>query len=106
MSHNPTEMTLFLEVDLTGSVRTPRVKNVNVGTNMHLSTKPGIAILATVDAGNLSESSFALAALIRDHPRYAWVKAWPDIATFLDQWDPRLPPTFPSYRSLGGGDKP
>jgi len=84
MSHHPTEMTLFLELDV--EAYPPKFLDVNIGCNMHLSTKPGLGILVTVDAGNLGESSRALAGIIRGEPKYAWVQKYPNIDTFLRQW--------------------
>ena len=106
MARHPTEMSLFLVLDVSDPLDVrPPVVEVNVGSNMAYNTKPGVAILVTVDAGNPGESCRALAGLIRGEDKYAWVRHWPHIDTFLRQWDPDAPawpPAFPSYRSIGG----
>ena len=77
-----TEVSLFVELDVVGL----RVKDVNVGSNMAATTKPGVAILVTVDAGNLGESCRALAGLIRGEPKYAWTRQFQPVREHLHQW--------------------
>ena len=53
MAKHPTEMSLFLVLDVSDPLDVrPPVVEVNVGSNMAYNTKPGVAILVTVDAGN------------------------------------------------------
>ena len=73
-----TEMSLFVRLDVEDPLNI-KVKEVNVGSNLAYSTKPGVAILVTVDAGSLGESLVALAGLIRNSDKYAWVLGVPDI---------------------------
>jgi hypothetical protein len=48
--------------------------------------EPGIAILASVDAGNFAESYKALALLVKHDAKYEWVRENGEIKQFVQEW--------------------
>jgi hypothetical protein len=81
---NPTEVFLYIRLDV--SAKPPSVKSAHVGTLVKNIMDPGIAILASVDAGNLPESFKALALLIKHHAKYEWVRENGEIKQFVQEW--------------------
>jgi len=81
---NPTEA--FLYVRLNVSAKPPCVESAHVGTLVKDIQVPGIAILASVDAGNIAESFKALALLIKYDAKYEWVRENSEIKQFVQGW--------------------
>lgn len=81
---NPTEAFLYVRLDV--SAKPHSVKSAHVGTLVKNIMDPGIAILASVDAGNLPESFKALALLVKHDAKYEWVRENGEITKFVQEW--------------------
>ena len=81
---NTTEASLFVRLDVSASP--PRVRSAHVGTLVKNIQEPGVAILASVDAGNIAESFKALALLIKHDAKYEWVRENSEIKQFVQEW--------------------
>jgi hypothetical protein len=81
---NPTEA--FLYVRLNVSASPPCVESAHVGALVKYIQVPGIAILASVDARNLSESYKALAYLVKYDAKYEWLREKGEIKQFVQEW--------------------
>lgn len=76
---------IFVRLDVTQDP--PTVVQVNVGTNMDCGNDPGIAILTWVTTSNMSESMRGLRGIILSNPKYAWVREFPNMKCFIEQWE-------------------
>ena len=82
--NNTTEVFLYVRLDVSANL--PCVKSAHVGTLVKNIQDPGIAILASVDAGNLAESYKALALLVKHDAKYEWVRENGEIKQFVQEW--------------------
>lgn len=81
---NPTEAFLFVRLDVSASP--PHVRSAHVGTLAKNIQEPGVAILASVDAGNIAESYKALALLVKHNAKYEWVRENSEVKQFVQGW--------------------
>lgn len=81
---NPTEAFLFVRLDVSASPAS--VKSAHVGTLTKDIQEPGVAILASMDAGNIAESFKALALLVKHDAKYEWIRENSEIKQFVQGW--------------------